>query len=67
MLFRSLAFARSGLGLEALLKVGLGVPGNVSEKLGELARRVVALKSQRMNMLSLALVLDLRPGEAVFS
>ena len=31
-----LALARSGLSLVALLKVGLGVPHNVSEKLGEL-------------------------------
>lgn len=44
-----LAFAGTGLGLVTLLKVGLGVPDNVTEKLGELGGVLSFLESVPLN------------------
>lgn len=44
-----LAFAGTGLGLVTLLKVGLGVPDYVSEKLGELGGVLRLFESVPLN------------------
>ena len=57
-----LAFAGAGLGLTALLKVGLGVPDNVSEKFSELGgvlRLLESIPLERLSDLRVALPLGL--------
>ena len=65
-----LAFAGSGLGLIALLKVGLGVPDNVTEKFGELGGVLSLLESvplERLCDLRVALTLGLAAHREVHS
>ena len=65
-----LAFAGTGLGLITLLKVGLGVPDYVSEKLGELGGVLSFLESvpfERLGDLRIALTLGLTAHSEIHS
>ena len=65
-----LALARSGLGLIALLKVGLGVPDYVSEKLGELGcvlRLFESVPLEGLRDLRIALTLGLTAHREIHS
>ena len=65
-----LAFAGTGLGLVTLLKVGLGVPDNVSEKLGELGGVLSLLEGvplERLGDLRIALTLGLTAHREIHS
>ena len=65
-----LAFAGTGLGLVTLLKVGLGVPDYVSEKLGELGcvlRLFESVPFERLRDLRIALTLGLTAHSEIHS